>query len=141
MSQEEQKAEGLEQSARSPSQSAAERISFFISLALVAGVLGAVGYLWMRDRTQSPPVLAIETQIELRQDKYYVPFVVTNTGGETAEAVQIIAELRVNGVLVEWGDQQIDFLSNEEEAEGAFVFTRDPSGGDLTVRVASYKLP
>ena len=130
-----------ESSTRSPSQSSAERVSFFISLALVMGVLSAVGYLWVRDRNQLPPVLEIETQIESRQGKYYVPFTVTNAGGETVEAVQIIAELRVDGVLTEWGDQQIDCLSRKVEAEGAFVFLRNPNEGTLTVRVASYKLP
>lgn len=122
-------------------QSLAEWISFLISSAIVIGVLGTVGYLWMRDRQQQPPVLEIETTVEIRQGQYYVPFTVTNAGGETAEAVQVIAELRIDSVLVEWGDQQIDFLSSQEEAEGAFVFTRNPNAGDLTVRVASYKRP
>ncbi len=122
-------------------QSLAEWISFLISSAIVIGVLGAVGYLWMRDRQQQPPILEVETTIETRQGKYYVPFTVTNAGGETAEAVQVIAELRIDSALVEWGDQQIDFLSSQEEAEGAFIFTRDPSAGDLIVRVASYKQP
>lgn len=122
-------------------QSPAEWISFLISSAVVAGVLGTVGYLWVSNRQQQPPVLEVETTVETRQGKYYVPFTVTNAGGETAEAVQVIAELRVDNVLLEWGDQQIDFLSSQEEAEGAFVFIRDPNVGDLTVRVASYKRP
>jgi len=70
-----------------------------------------------------------------------VPFTVTNTGGETAESVQIIAELRVNGEVLESGDQQIDFLSSGETQEGAFIFSRNPSQGQLIVRPSSYKLP
>ncbi len=122
-------------------QVSAEWVSFLISSAVVASVLGAVGYLWISERHQQPPTLKVVTHVETRQGDYYVPFTVTNVGGETAEAVQIVAELRVDGVLVEWGDQRIDFLSRDEEAEGAFIFTRSPDAGDLTVRVASYKLP
>ena len=65
----------------------------------------------------------------------------TNTGGDTAESVQIIAELRVNGEVVESGEQQIDFLSRGETEEGAFIFSRNPSQGQLIVRSSSYKLP
>jgi uncharacterized protein (TIGR02588 family) len=74
------------------------------------------------------------------QGQFYVPFIVTNTGGGTAEAVHLVGELRVNGRLEEAGDQEIDFLSRGKE-EGAFVFSRDPRQGDLRLRVASYKLP
>uniref|UniRef100_A0ACD5GPH3 TIGR02588 family protein n=1 Tax=Desertifilum tharense IPPAS B-1220 TaxID=1781255 RepID=A0ACD5GPH3_9CYAN len=73
--------------------------------------------------------------------QYYVPFSVINSGGTTAEAVQVIAELRVNGSLLESGEQQIDFLASDERQEGAFVFTRNPQQAELTIRVASYKSP
>ena len=126
-------------------QSPAEYISFAIACAILLSVLGTVSFLWVRDRNQQPPILqvtsAVTSAVEMRQGRYYVPFTVVNTGGETAEAVQIIAEMRVNGEVVESGEQYIDFLSSEEEAEGAFIFTRAPDSGELTVRTASYKLP
>ncbi len=126
----------------SESRSVAEKISFLIASVILTAVLGGVGYLWVRDRNQEPPVLQVtSSKTTQRQGQYYVPFTVTNAGGETAAAVQIIAELRVNGALVEWGDQQIDFLSSQEEVEGSFLFLRDPSAGELTVRVASYQSP
>lgn len=123
------------------SRSAAEKISFAVAFAMLVGILGLVGYLWWSDRNQEPPILEVSSGLEQRQSKYYVPFTVTNQGGETATTVQVIAELRINGELVEWGDQRIDFLSRKEEAEGAFIFVRDPGEGELTVRVASYTLP
>ncbi len=121
--------------------SMAEMISFAIASMILIAVLGGAGYLWVRDRTSLPPALEITSTTEYRQGKYYVPFTVKNTGGETAESVQVIAELQIKSTLVEWGDQQIDFLSSQEEATGAFIFTRDPALGDLTLRVASYKSP
>ena len=122
-------------------QSVAERISFMLASAILLAVLSGVGYLWLRDRNQDPPTLKVTSSLEARQGQYYVPFTVTNTGGTTATMVQVMAELRIDGALVEWGDQQINFLSSQEEATGAFVFTRNPSEGDLTVRVASYQEP
>ncbi len=121
--------------------SMAETISFAIASMILIAVLGGAGYLWVSDRTPLPPTLEITSTTEYRQGKYYVPFTVKNTGGETAESVQVIAELRIEGTLVEWGDQQIDFLSSQEEATGAFILTRDPALGELTLRVASYKKP
>ncbi|MGC1310373.1 MAG: TIGR02588 family protein [Phormidesmis sp.] len=126
---------------RDQSQSVAEQISFLLAAAVVLAVLGGVGYLWVRDRNQGPPALQVTSNIEQRQGNYYIPFTVINTGGETAEMVQVIAELRIDGVLVEWGDQQINFLSSQEEASGAFILTQDPDIGELTVRVASYQDP
>ena len=52
----------------------------------------------------------------------------------------MISTLRV-GEEEQEGEQQIDFLSGGETAEGAFVFTLDPAAGELELRVASYKLP
>ena len=125
----------------SKSRSTAEQISFAVASVLLMAILGTVGYLWISDRNQDPPALEVSSSVESRQGKYYVPFSVVNTGGETATAVQVIAELRINGEVVEWGDQEIEFLSRQEEAEGAFIFIRDPKTGDLTVRVAGYAMP
>lgn len=54
---------------------------------------------------------------------YYVPFEVVNTGGNTAESVQIMAELLIDGKITETGEQQIDFLSSGKSEEGAFIFS------------------
>ncbi|NEP19370.1 MAG: TIGR02588 family protein [Leptolyngbya sp. SIO4C1] len=124
-------------------QSPAEWISFVIAVIILAGVLGGVGYLWASDRKQQPPILEAVTHSDIRQagGQYYVSFTVINTGGETAETVQVVAELRLDGRLIEAGEQQIDFLSSQEEVAGAFIFTQNPQQAELTVRVASYKLP
>ena len=124
------------------SRSTAEQISFFLALMILLGIIGCVGYLWKSDRTQSPSILEISTHsLEQRQTNYYVPFTVTNLGGTTATTVQVIAELRIDNEIAEWGEQTIDFLSRDEEAEGAFVFIRNPNDGELIVRVASYSAP
>ncbi len=129
---------GQEGQERSP----AEWITFGVATAILLALCGLIVYDWLRPST--PPTLRIATAGEVRQvdGSFYVPFVVENTGGETAEAVQAIAELRVGSEVVETGEQLIDFLSGGEQEEGAFIFSRDPAGGaSLSLRIASYKLP
>ena len=122
--------------------SPAEWTTFSIALLILAAIVGLVIYKWLTQKNQ-PPVLSISSSSEIREapGQYYVPFSVTNTGGETAESVQVIAELRINGDVEESGEQLIDFLASGEKEEGAFVFSRNPRQGELVVRVASYKRP
>ena len=120
----------------------AEWATFAIACSILPILIGLVLYNWLTKKHE-PPIISVtrNTPIRETQGQFYVPFTVTNTGGETAESVQIIAELRVNGEVLESGDQQIDFLSSGETQEGAFIFSRNPSQGQLIVRSSSYKLP
>ncbi|NDJ17785.1 TIGR02588 family protein [Myxacorys almedinensis] len=125
-----------------PQRTVAEWTTFGIASGILGAIAGLVIYAWATEDAR-PPVVEVQPSPEIREakGKFYVPFTVSNTGGETVESVQVIAELRVNGQIEESGDQHIDFLSDGETQEGAFIFRRDPRQGNLTVRVASYKLP
>ena len=122
--------------------SLAEWVTFAIASFIIATLIGLVLYIWLTKK-QDPPTISVTQSTAMREIKgqFYIPFTVINTGGETAESVQVIAELQVNGEVLESGEQQIDFLSSDETQEGAFIFSRDPRGGKLILRVASYKLP
>ena len=125
-----------------PPRNLAEWVTFSIASLILGSIVGLVIYSWAT-KQERPPAFAINQGKDIResQGQFYIPFEVSNTGGKTVESVQIVAELRVNGEIEESGDQQIDFLSEGEKEEGAFVFRQDPRKGELTVRVASYKLP
>lgn len=120
----------------------AEWVTFLISAAILALVVGLVLHAWMTE-SDRPPLLRLTDTTEIREleGQFYVPFTVTNEGGETAESVQIIGEMVNNGRVERIGEQQIDFLSAREKQEGAFILTRDPQAGKVIVRVGSYKLP
>lgn len=123
-------------------QSRAEWVSLSLSSLVLATVIGLVVYLWVSDRRRQPPILQVTTtDIREAAKQYYVSFKVFNAGGETAESVQVISELRVGGTVVESGEQTINFLSSQEKAEGAFVFAQDPRQAELVIRVASYRKP
>ena len=122
--------------------SIAEWVTFSVASLILAIIVSLVGYTWLNEKNQLP-ILSVTKKETIREigGQFYVPFEVVNTGGDTAESVQIMAELLINGKVTETGEQQIDFLSNGEREEGAFVFSQNPRQGQLNLRVASYKLP
>lgn len=123
-------------------QSLAEKMSFFISLSIVAAIVASIAYTWLTGDA-NPPTLFVTTGTDIRKVElqYYVPFTVSNVGGSTAESVEVVAQLLSKEGNLETGSQQINFLSRQEKRKGEFIFTQDPQQGQLTVRVASYKLP
>ena len=125
-----------------PPRSIAEWVTFSVALLILAIIVTLVGYTWLNEKDQ-PPIVSVTKKQTIREvdGQYYVPFEVENSGGETAESVQIMAELLINGKVTETGEQQIDFLSSGETEEGAFIFSQNPRQGQLNVRVSSYKLP
>ncbi|MEH2071224.1 MAG: TIGR02588 family protein [Nostoc sp.] len=122
--------------------SLAEWVTFSIASFILAIVVSLVGYTWLNEKNQ-PPIISVTKKETIREinGQFYVPFKVVNTGGDTAESVQIMAELLIDGKVAESGEQQIDFLSSGESEEGAFVFNQNPRQGKLNLRIASYKLP
>jgi uncharacterized protein (TIGR02588 family) len=126
-----------------PPRSLAEQVSFGIASLILASLVGAVCYLglWKREQAPANPIITQDQPILKLSNHYHVPFELTNQGDVTAESVQVIAELRSGGEVVETGEQQIDFLSSHETESGTFIFSRDPRQGELVIRVASYKDP
>lgn len=132
----------MSQSFRKNRHISAEWITFAITSFVVLILVSLVLFVWFTQDDQ-PPVISVthRAAIQRQQGQYYVPFTVTNTGGGIAESVQVVGELMVNGEVAEMGEQQIDFLSADEEQQGTFIFSQDPERGELMIRVASYKLP
>ncbi|MDX2243512.1 MAG: TIGR02588 family protein [Leptolyngbyaceae cyanobacterium bins.302] len=125
-----------------PPRSLAEWVTFGVASLVLSALVGLVIYSWATERDR-PPVLTLTRPEPVRREnqQFYVPFEIINTGGETAESVQVIAELKQNGQVQETSDLQIDFLASNEKEKGAFVFTQNPQAGELILRVGSYKLP
>ncbi|MBD2516535.1 TIGR02588 family protein [Nostoc sp. FACHB-973] len=125
-----------------PKRSLAEWVTFSIASFILAIIVSLVGYTWLNEKNQ-PPIISVAKKETIREidGQFYVAFEVVNTGGDTAESVQIMAELLIDGKVAESGEQQIDFLSSGEREEGAFVFSQNPRQGKLNLRIASYKLP
>ena len=130
------------QEVKRPSRTPAEWVTFGVASLVLGTISGLVIYSWSTDGDR-PPVLIINRPEPIRAEnqQFYIPFEIVNNGGETAESVQIIAELKRNGKVEETGDLQIDFLAENEKEKGAFVFTQNPQNGELILRIGSYKVP
>lgn len=144
-------AEAAAQAANEPSdsldaqfgqRSQAEWVTFMVSTLILLVLVGLIIFDWVANQDR-PPAFQIEVTQTARitDGRYYVPFVITNTGGRIARTVQVTAELHVEGEPDETGEQQIDFLSGQERKRGSFIFTHSPQSGELVLRVASYRLP
>jgi uncharacterized protein (TIGR02588 family) len=133
----------LDDSQKPSPRSWAEQVSFAVAALIVLTLIGGICYLWWSRREPAPanPVITRPEPMQQLSGQFHVPFELTNQGDDTAESVQVIAELRINDEVVETGEQQIDFLSSHETEAGTFIFTQDPRRGKLIIRVASYKQP
>lgn len=120
---------------------AAERVVVAVAGAVLLAVAGAIGWLWVQPR--DPAQLNVGPPEVLRQvdGQRYVSAVVRNDGDETAEAVQVVAELSVDGEVVADGEQVVDFLSGGETQEVIFVFDITAPDPEILLRVASYSVP
>ena len=121
--------------------SRAEKVSFTVSLSIVSTIVILVCYAWATGDNNPPTLTIVTSEIRQVERQYYVPFTVSNSGGKTANSVEVVAQLLTELETTETGTQQIDFLSRKEKRSGEFIFSHDPRQGKLTVRVASYKQP
>ena len=128
---------------RSDGRSIAEWTTLGISLAILLTVVGLVTYLYVRNDDQ-PATITVSTSLdEIRQDGgiYYLPVDVMNEGDETAEAVQIQAELDTGSGVPETAQLSIQFLAGGEKVQGTIIFSNNPEQGELSIRPVSYNKP
>lgn len=131
-----------EPSSAARSRSWAEWITFTITATVLCVLVALVIVDWVVTQDR-PPAFTVQVvdRVRLEAGRYYVPFSIQNTGGRVARTVQVTAELHIDGLDDETGEQQIDFLSGQEIKRGSFVFNHNPKDGEITLRVASYRSP
>jgi uncharacterized protein (TIGR02588 family) len=119
----------------------AERVVVAVAGGVLLALAGTIGWLWLQPR--DPAQLKVGPPEVLRQvdGQRYVSATVRNDGDETAEAVQVVAELSVDGEVVADGEQVVDFLSGGETQEVVFVFDTTAPDAEILLRVASYSVP
>lgn len=118
--------------------SRAEWVTFAVASSVLAVVIGAVVSLWAGGPPDPP---AFETRTVLVREvagQFHVRVAVKNAGDETAQSVQVSAELTAESEPPQEAEQTIDFLSGGEEEEVEFIFTTDPREGALKVLVRSF---
>jgi len=128
-------------SARRPARTNAEWVVFAIATAIIAVLAGAIGWLWAQPSDPAHMTVQMLGEPRVVDGQSYYTVELVNHGDETAEAVQVRAELLADGEVVAEGEQIVDFLSGGKTEELVFVFADVPTGAQIDVRVASFKVP
>ncbi len=127
---------GDSQRKENPRISNPEKVSFVLSLIILAALVGAVLYIWISP-TQKPARFSLERgAVRLEGDKYYLDITVKNTGDETAKEVWVDGRLSVGG-KEEKASTIFGFIPGRSEEKGVLIFSADPT--DAVIRVESYQ--
>ncbi len=81
------------------------------------------------------------TAAKQRDGLFYVPHTVVNTGGQPAENVAVVFEVKRGEEIVEESNAEIPVLPNSGSATGESVTALDPTTHTVEARVASLQLP
>lgn len=93
-------------------------------------------------RPKSPPQIAVEVDaVTQTEHGYVVEFTAVNSSPATGAAVEITATLHQGGELAEERRMTFDFLPPHSARRGGVIFTRDPRGGELSIRVEGFAEP
>ncbi|HUP70103.1 MAG TPA: hypothetical protein VM142_09855 [Acidimicrobiales bacterium] len=121
-----------------PRRSTAEWVTFAIACAVLGLVIGAIASLRIGGKPDPPAFSVSSSPAREQGGRFHVRAVVENTGDETAENVQVVAELQTGAEAPVEAEQVIDFLSGGDEEEVEFVFADDPASGALEIEVRSF---
>lgn len=126
------------QNGRSP---VAERITAWIGLVLVLGVVGYLLYEGLGAGTAPPDIELRRGLIYPRPQDYLVEVRAHNRGDETAAQVKIIATLKQGETVVEEAEFTLDYVPPHSERGGGLFFRHDPRRFTLELAATGYAQP
>ncbi|MBA3288775.1 MAG: TIGR02588 family protein [Acidimicrobiia bacterium] len=118
-----------------------ELVVFAAAVAVLLALAGAIVVLWVQPQEAPSVTVEVVGDVRLVGSQTYMTGEVRNSGDETAEAVQVIGEMTLDGEVVAAGEQVVDFLSGGETESVVFIFDLTMPEADGRLRVASYKVP
>jgi uncharacterized protein (TIGR02588 family) len=115
-----------------------EWIVFGVSLALIAAMVGLLGYEQMT-RRHSPPLLSVAIgEVVQGPNGFAVELVVANAGDRTAESVQVEASIEGTPDRAEVVVQYVPYRSTRR---AWVILPSDPRRGRLIIRVLGFEEP
>jgi len=122
----------------------AEWVTLAVSIAILAVFVGAALYEQFVNAEPAGAILRVELsldQTEQRGDRFYVPFDVTNSGGDPASDVAVLFEVRQGEEVIEESDTMIPFLPSDGQETGEAVLMSDPAEYEVTAEVGNFLEP
>ncbi|MBW8285167.1 MAG: TIGR02588 family protein [Rhizobium sp.] len=118
-----------------------EWLTGLVSAALIATLIGYVGWNAVTDE-MVPPEFAIEaTGMERMTGGYRITFDIENRANTSAAAVIVRGELLRGNESVESVDVTFDYVPGESQSTGAILFSTDPGSAQLKLRAIGYTDP
>lgn len=119
-----------------------EWVVFAVSLLLVTGTLGYIGYQ-MYTSSDGPPEMAVTTRhspSDSAPNRYHVRL--DNRGGSTAESILLEFQLQREDSVLEKAELQLQYLPKASSQEGWIIFSTRPTDSDTVLaRIVSFKNP
>jgi uncharacterized protein (TIGR02588 family) len=120
-----------------PLEWAAAALGLLVALLLIA----IIGREAISGNEAPVPVLVAEVErVAATQAGPVVEFTVRNLSEQTAAAVQVEGTINP-GPDEETSGATIDYVPGRSQATGGLIFSSDPRGGALKLRVTGYELP
>ncbi len=118
-----------------------ERAAFAAASSILLGIGGAIALLGVQAREPARLTVDLVGDVRVVDSQSYLTAQVRNAGDETAQAVQVVAQLTAEGEVIADGEQLIDFLSGGEVVEIVFILDESAPDAETVLRVASYRIP
>jgi uncharacterized protein (TIGR02588 family) len=118
-----------------------ERAAFAAASSILLGIGGAIALLGVQAREPARLTVELVGDVRVVESQSYLTAQVRNEGDETAQAVQVVAQLTAEGEVIADGEQLIDFLSGGEVVEIVFILDESAPDAETGLRVASYRIP
>jgi uncharacterized protein (TIGR02588 family) len=120
-----------------------EQIAGFIGLLLVLGVLGFLIYEGIQPQTEAEIVTEVKS-ISPQPGGYLVSFEASNRGHSTAAGVLVegaLYDLANPDEPIETAEVTFDYIPDQSDRTGSFVFEHDPRQYDLRIQVKGFMDP
>jgi uncharacterized protein (TIGR02588 family) len=120
----------------------------WVTLSLSVLVVGALIVVALaeearrQERDGAPLHITFDTeQAATRDETFYIPYTVTNTGSEAISSAEIWIDIYDGERVVESAEITVQFLPLQGTQDGTFVTTRDPASHALRSRIESLQFP
>ncbi len=113
-----------------------------IGAIIALSILGAIGWQAIWGHDDPVPLLEVRAESVTPAGRSHVVTIeVTNASGRTAAAVQVEGVLGKDQPDEQTSSATIDYVPGNGKASGALMFSADPRGRALDLRVTGYEHP
>ena len=110
-------------------------------ITVLSAALGFITYRAVVGETKEASLSVSVESVERLEQGYRVDFIVSNSGSQTAAAVQIEGELSTAGQSIEKSSATLTYSPANSTRRGALYFSKDPNLYELKMRAAGFEKP